>query len=169
MYLNPGLRASDALGFITLAGSCLGGGTVVNYTTSFRLPTAVREEWARRTGLPFFEQEEFTRSLDAVCERLGVNRTHDRPGLRDELMRRGLQANRWHVHAMPRNVDGCTQDEVCGYCGFGCVRGAKRSTIKTYLQDAFDHGARLVVNCSAERVLIENGRAVGIQARTREG
>ena len=29
-----------------VAGSCLGGGTVINYTTSFPTPEHIREEWA---------------------------------------------------------------------------------------------------------------------------
>src|SRR5256886_7596566 len=36
--------------------------------------------------------------------------------------------------------------------------------MKTYLQDAYDHGARIIVHCSAEKVLIENGKAVGVKA-----
>jgi choline dehydrogenase-like flavoprotein len=36
--------------------------------------------------------------------------------------------------------------------------------MKTYLQDAYDHGARIIVRCSADKVLIENGRAVGVKA-----
>ncbi|HEX2496598.1 MAG TPA: GMC family oxidoreductase N-terminal domain-containing protein, partial [Gaiellaceae bacterium] len=36
-----------------VAGACLGGGTVVNYTTSFRTPDEVREEWAGH-GVPAF-------------------------------------------------------------------------------------------------------------------
>jgi len=48
-----------------LAGSCLGGGTVVNYTTSFRTPEDVREEWAAH-GVPAFTDAEYTSSLDAV-------------------------------------------------------------------------------------------------------
>jgi choline dehydrogenase-like flavoprotein len=169
LYLGGGLVTSRDQGVIVLAGSCLGGGTVVNYTTSFRTPDSVRSEWARSSGLDFFVRDEFTRSIDAVCARLHVNQEHNRPRTRDELMARGLRACGWHVDRMPRDVDGCTQDEVCGYCGLGCVRAAKQSTLKTYLQDAVDRRARVVVNCSAERVLIENGKATGIAARTREG
>jgi choline dehydrogenase-like flavoprotein len=36
--------------------------------------------------------------------------------------------------------------------------------MKTYLQDAYDHGARIIVHGSAEKILIENGRAVGVLA-----
>jgi choline dehydrogenase-like flavoprotein len=169
MYLDGGLAATKDQGMAVLAGSCLGGGTVINYTTSFPTPDSVRSEWTRLTGLDFFVRNDFARSLDAVCARLHVNRQHNRPSTRDELMARGLAACGWHVGRMPRNVDGCTQDDVCGYCGLGCVHGAKRSMLKTYLQDAAERGARIVVNCAAERVLIEGGRAVGVVARTREG
>src|SRR6202011_2289152 len=40
-----------------LAGSCLGGGTVVNYTTSFRTPDDVRSEWASH-GAPAFTSDD---------------------------------------------------------------------------------------------------------------
>ncbi len=63
---------------------------------------------------------------------------------------------------IPRNAIGCEQR--CGACGFGCRYGAKQSTLKTYLQDAHDHRARIIVRCSADKVLIENGRAVGVKA-----
>ena len=56
-----------------LACSCLGGGTVVNYSTSFRTPDDVRSEWASH-GVPGFTSEDYTGSLDAVCERLGNTR-----------------------------------------------------------------------------------------------
>ena len=61
-----------------LAGSCLGGGTVVNYTTSFRTPDDVRAEWATQ-GVPAFTTEAYTARLDAVCDRLGVNQEYDDP------------------------------------------------------------------------------------------
>ena len=51
--------------------------------------------------------------------------------------------------------------------GFGDVTGAKLGTLKTYLQDAADAGARFVVNCRVERVLVENGRAAGVEGTYR--
>ncbi|MBV9279981.1 MAG: GMC family oxidoreductase, partial [Chloroflexi bacterium] len=169
LYLDGGLSASADQGVVIVAGSCLGGGTVVNYTTSFRTPDRVREEWARRSGLSFFTSPDFTRSLDAACERLHVNLDHNRPSSRDAIMARGLEACGWHVGRMPRDVRGCTQDDVCGYCGMGCVRGAKCSSLHALLPEAQGHGARMLVDTEAERVLMEGGRAVGILARTRAG
>ena len=91
-----------------LAGACLGGGTVVNYTTSFRTPDAIREDWADH-GVHRFREQAFSDSLDAVCERLGVNYEHSTPSSRDCAMRDGATALGWHVDAMPRNVRGCDQ------------------------------------------------------------
>ena len=103
-------------------------------------------------------------SLDAVCERLGVNTDHNRPSQRDEVLRRGLDSLGWHVDAMPRNVLGCEQGVVCGYCGYGCPLGAKQSTLRTWLEDAAGAGARIVVGVKARRVLVEGGTAVGVDA-----
>jgi long-chain-alcohol oxidase len=151
-----------------LAGACLGGGTVVNYSTSFRTPDEVREEWAGH-GVPAFTGEEYTRSLDAVVERLGVNLDHNKPSRRDEILRAGCDALGWHIDAMPRNVRGCDQGTECGYCGLGCRLGAKQSVTKTWLADAAGAGARLVVNTHAERVIVEAGAARGVEACTVNG
>jgi len=163
-YLDGGLRTTQDLGTLILAGACLGGGTVVNYTTSFRTPDDVRAEWSRLTGIPLFVGSEFTAALDAACARLGVNQEHNTASTRDSLMERGLRAKKWHVDAMPRDVRGCTQDDVCGYCGLGCVRGAKCSSLAACLTSAAAVGARICAGVAVQRVLIENGRAVGVLA-----
>jgi long-chain-alcohol oxidase len=151
-----------------LAGSCLGGGTVVNYSTSFRTPDAVCEEWAGH-GVHAFREREYGDSLDAVGERLGVNQEHSSPSSRDRAMRDGCMALGWHVDAIARNVRGCDQDEVCGYCPFGCRLGAKQSTVKTWLADAAGAGTRILVGTRAERVTVSGGAARGVEARTADG
>jgi GMC oxidoreductase len=40
----------------------------------------------------------------------------------------------------------------------------KLSTVKTYLQDAYDRGAVLVTRCWAERILVQRGHARGVEA-----
>jgi long-chain-alcohol oxidase len=165
LYDAGGLLATDDLGMIILQGSCLGGGTVVNYTTSFRTPDGVREQWATEHGVPHFAEPEFSASLDAVARRINVNVDECRPGGRDEVLIRGLDALDWDHGFLPRDTRGCPQDEGCGYCGFGCRRGAKQSTLVTYLQDAGERGARIVVDCDVRRVVLERQYAVGVEAR----
>ena len=164
LYLGKGRVTSSDQGMLILAGSCLGGGTVVNYTTSFPTPASVREEWSSEYGLKFFTGSEYEASLKSVMERIHVNVDHNRASGRDVLMRRGLERLGWHVDLMPRNVSGCRQDELCGRCGFGCPLAAKQSTLVTYLKDAYAAGARIVVHATAERLVIEGGRAVGVIA-----
>jgi long-chain-alcohol oxidase len=161
-------QASDDQSVGLLAGSCLGGGTVVNYSTSFRTPDDVRAEWAGH-GVPAFSTDEYTQSLDAVTERLGVNLEHNEPSGRDQRVRDGCLKLGWHIDAMPRNVRGCDQGKECGYCGLGCRLGAKQSVTKTWIADAAGQGARLVVKVRAERVIVEGGAARGVEARTLDG
>lgn len=167
LYDAGGLLATKDLGVIILQGSCLGGGTVVNYTTSFHTPDSVRESWAREHHLPHFTTPEFTGHLDAVARRIHVNTDHAKPSGRDRLLIQGLERRGWHHGLLPRDVNGCPQDDACGYCGYGCQRGAKRSTLVTYLQDATDHGATIVVEADVRRVIREGGRATGVEATVR--
>ena len=151
-----------------LAGACLGGGTVINYSTSFRTPDDVRAEWAAY-GVPAFVSEDYSASLDAVCERLGVNQEHNQPSTREQKLQEGCVKLGWHVDAMPRGVRNCAQGKECGYCGLGCRVGAKQSVVKTWLADANGAGTRLIVKTKVERVLIDSGAARGIVGQTVDG
>lgn len=164
MYLD-GLQTTTADGSVNIvAGSTLGGGTVVNYTTSFDTPAEVRAEWDEISGLRgVFSGEDFAASSRAVHGRLSVNQDHNHPSHRDGMMEKGLRELGWHVEAMPRNVDGCDSD-LCGYCTMGCRHAAKQSTMLTYLQHAFELGARMVVGADVERVKTVADVATGVEA-----
>ncbi|MGA2095572.1 MAG: GMC family oxidoreductase N-terminal domain-containing protein [Candidatus Acidiferrum sp.] len=168
LYLEGGFAATADQSVGLLAGECLGGGTVINYCTSFRTPDDVRAEWAA-AGVPWFTSEAYTRSLDAICARLSVNSEHNRVSAREQALQRGLGALGWHAAKMPRNVVGCEQGKICGYCGYGCSLGAKQSSAKTWLVDAQAKGARLVTETRAQRVRIEAGAATGVEARSPKG
>jgi len=168
MYLNGGGVATDSQSIGLLAGSCLGGGTLVNYTWCFRPPDFVRADWKERFGLDDWAGPDFDRSLDVVWERLSISPESSIPSERDHAMRKGLDSLGWHSEVMQRNCKGC-KEEVCRLCHYGCQIGAKQSTMNTWLQDAYDSGARILVHTSADRVLIEGGRARGVEARTLDG
>jgi choline dehydrogenase-like flavoprotein len=168
LYLNGGGMASASGSIGLLAAQGLGGTTLVNYTFSFRPPDKVRQEWAAEHGLAAVLTEDFDSSLDAVWERIGVNAEHSVPSRRDETVRAGLDKLGWDWEVMQRNVRGCTA-EVCRLCHYGCQLGAKQSTLKTWVQDAHDAGARILVETRAERVIVEGGAARGVEARTAAG
>jgi long-chain-alcohol oxidase len=162
----PTATADQSVGL--LAGSCLGGGTVVNYSTSFRTPDEVRQEWAS-LGVPAFTSDDYTASLDAVVERLGVSQEYNEPSTREQKLQEGCVELGWHVDAMPRGVRKCAQGKECGYCGLGCRVGAKQSVVKTWLADAHEKGTRLITNTKVSRILVEAGAARGVAAVTDQG
>ncbi|WP_019929316.1 GMC family oxidoreductase [Nocardia sp. BMG111209] len=168
--LYAGGPAATAEGQLALvAGSCLGGGTVVNWSTSLPTPDHVRAEWAG-VGAAQFATAEFGDALAAVSTRISV--TGDRSPLspRDGVLERGAQALGWTVDPLPRNVsDACDAGVECGRCGLGCRLGAKQSVTKTWLADAAAAGARLVVDANVRRIEVRGGRAEEVVATTSGG
>lgn len=51
----------------------------------------------------------------------------------------------------------------CGRCVFGCPAGVKWDS-RVYLRDAVGRGAELRTRCRVRRVVVRNGRAVGVEA-----
>jgi choline dehydrogenase-like flavoprotein len=162
LYLNGGGIATHDQSVGLIAGATLGGGTVVNYTTSFRTPDGVRAEWASH-GVDAFTGDDYSAALDGVCERIGVSSEESTPSARDALMHRGLTELGWHSDFMPRNTRGCKQDERCGYCGYGCPYGAKQSGLVTWLQDHREAGGRVLVDTHVERIVVAGGAARGVE------
>ena len=160
LYLDAGLTASEDLAVSILAGACVGGGTTVNWCTSLRLTPYVAEQWAAAMGCPEIAAELAT-SYAAVEERLGVTASNDH-NRNNAVIVDGARTLGWESRAIPRNADGCS--EGCGYCGFGCAYGRKRSTTQTYLSDALAAGAQLFADTPVERVRIVEGRVTGVVA-----
>jgi long-chain-alcohol oxidase len=156
LFLEGAATATEDQSLDFLAGSCLGGGATVNWTTALPPPADVLAEW-EAFGVDTARLEA---SVDAVCRRLGVNDEHSRASSRDAVMERGLNALGWHVAAQPRNVQGCEQGRVCGGCTFGCPLGAKCTPVSTWRS-----GIRIALNTPATRVVVERGAAVGVEAR----
>jgi len=167
LYLDSGLIMTRSGSMPILAGSCVGGGTTINYTTSFELPADTRAEWDHVSGLSLFTSPRFQESLDRVSRRLHVGTDWSTPAPRDQILERGCRALGWHVDVIPRNVTDCREGIECGFCGYGCRHDAKHSTVRAYLRDAVAGGTRLLANCEVERVLIERGRATGATATVR--
>ena len=165
LFLEEGLLSTRDLSISILAGSALGGGTAVNWQTSFRTPDDVRDEWAERSGCRFFAEESFTQSLDAVCARVHVGTAESVVNANNDVLRRGCAALGYNWSTIARNAHGCDLSQ-CGYCAHGCREGGKQSTTVTFLRDAVASGnAQVIANCRAERINIERGAVTSVSAR----
>ncbi len=163
LFIKRGTVSTRDLGVIMLAGGTLGGGTSVNWMTSLRAPEEVLEEWKQRSGLrECFTGSRLQDSFTAVEQRLSINTDNSQHNRQNQLLFDGATALGYHAEVVPRNTVGCGQR--CGFCTMGCRYGCSQSTLKTYLQDAYDHGARILVHCNAQKILLEHGRAAGVQA-----
>lgn len=165
LYWRGGPQATADLNVSLQAGSCLGGGTVINWTNSLRTTPWVREQWESEYGLEGLAGPEYERHLEAVWQRLGVNDRCSELNLPQQKMKAGAEKLGWSFAYATRNTDEERYAfDTAGFMGFGDQTGAKRSTAKTFLKDAADRGAVLVARCFAQRVLVEGGRAAGVEA-----
>jgi choline dehydrogenase-like flavoprotein len=147
-----------------LLGRGLGGTTLVNSGTCFRTPAHVLERWRRECGLeldgggltPYFERVERALSVAEVTPELA--------GANAAVARRGAERLGWSHGYLRRNARGCVGS---GVCAFGCPTSAKQHTGITYLPRAELAGATILTGADVQRIVVEGGRARGVQARLR--
>jgi len=160
VYLNHGLLTTWDGSITMLAGAAVGGGTLVNWMTCISAPDDVRAEWARVHGIDGIDGAAFDADVAAVERELGVAPSTVIPP-KDDVILRGAAALGWEAAPIRRNASDCGD---CGSCPFGCPRGAKQSTMRVHLAAAAAGGARIVDRARVSKVLIEGGRAVGVEA-----
>ena len=161
LYEKRGILTTDDVGIVVLAGSTLGGGSTVGWTTSLPTPEHVLREWETELGVSGASGPEWQASLEAVSKRLNVTTDYSDQNRQNSLLREGSEALGYSWRTIARSVDNC---DDCGYCGFGCRFGAKQSTLLTYLQDAHENGADIITNAYAERLMISEGKVAGVEA-----
>ncbi len=164
-YLDHGLLTTWDGSVTMLAGTGVGGGTLVNWMTCIAAPESVRAAWEAEHGLDGVTGASWDDDVEAIETQLGVTAsTHIPP--KDAIILRGARALGWEAEPTNRNADACGD---CGSCSFGCRRGTKRSGIRVHLADAAAAGARIVADAPVTRVIIEDGRAVGVEAQVTVG
>ena len=168
LYDARGTLSTQDGGIGLLAGSCLGGGTTVNWAGAFRPPAYILEEWAREHDAPQFTSDAFQASLDAVSAAMSVNTDYPRHNGQNQALRDGSARLGQATSLIARNEKGLLGTDAhfqgLGYSSLGDAHGIKQGTLNTYLLTAFEHGVRILPNTLAERVTSAAGRATGAEA-----
>jgi len=142
-------------------GKAVGGTTLINSGTCYRAPARIFSEWHKQFGLqisadimaPFYARVEEVLNV-------GVGEARHIGGV-GRVIARGCDALGYKHAPLRRNAPGCDGQ---GVCCFGCPTDAKRSTNVSYMPLGLKAGAHLFTGFSADRILTEGGRAVGIEA-----
>jgi choline dehydrogenase-like flavoprotein len=148
-------------------GRMVGGSTTINGGTCWRTPSWVLDDWCERLGTDAFSTASMAPHFERVERILEVGPTPLKyVGPIAGAMGRGCDSLGWSHAAVLRNAPDC---DGSGFCDFGCRREAKRSTQISYLPAAFERGAMLVTGATVRRVLLEGGKAVGVEAESKTG
>ena len=162
LYQEHGNRATDDLAIMILQGRNVGGGTTVNWTSSFRTPPATLRLWAERHGVGDLDAATLEPHFAAVEARLDVGAGNpDDVNANNRKLLDGAGKLGWHPELIRRSVKGCAR---LGYCGMGCPLDAKRTSRTTFLADAIAAGADVYSDCRVKLIETDRGRARAVVA-----
>jgi choline dehydrogenase-like flavoprotein len=143
------------------SGQLVGGSTAINTGTCWRTPEWVCDHWVKEWKIPGLSRKELDPYFDRVEAILGVAPTSEKVlGGITEVFRRGCERLGYHHFPLIRNAPDCDGQ---GVCDFGCPTDARRSTNISYIPLTIRSGAELLTETRATRVLLEGGKAVGIE------
>ncbi len=160
LYQESAARKTKDKAINVLQGRCVGGSTTVNWTSSFRTPTATLGWWRDHYGLATFTPEALIPWFEQVERRLSIGPWLAPPNENNDLLRRGAGKLGMPAPAIRRNVRGCLN---LGYCGMGCPVNAKQSMLVTTVPVALDAGATLCTRARATRLEIAGARVEGLE------
>jgi len=162
LYQDRGNRATADLSIAVLQGRAVGGGTVINWTTSFRTPEPVLKVWQDQYGAKT-SAEALRPHFEEVERRLNVTKVAlEDTNANNRTLYDGCKKLGWSVDTTSRNVKGCMRT---GYCGTGCPIDAKQSAALTYLPDAVAMGTTIYANTRAEKIEWAGSRAKAVVGR----
>jgi choline dehydrogenase-like flavoprotein len=163
LFQDAGGRTTVDGAITVLQGRGVGGSTVHNTNLCKRAPAAVLDGW----NLPGWRAAELAPHYELVERDLHVTPLVDADLNRNNaLLKRGVEKLGWKGGLLAHNRRGCVRS---GFCELGCAFDAKENALKVLVPEAEAAGARVIADCRAERVLVDGGRAVGVQARTADG
>jgi len=144
-----------------LQGRLVGGSTAINSGIIWRMPDDVREDWIASHGLDdLVDAREMARIYERIEDELEIGETGSHvSGGNSDRMAEAARALGLPGKAITRNARRC---QGRARCLQGCPHEARQSMDVSYIPRAIRDGARLHDMCRASKVIVENGRAVGV-------
>lgn len=138
------------------------GGTTVHYWgDSFRTPHDRLERWRTEHGLDWMTPGELDPHFEVIEKELGIHIAGENLfNENNRLVRQGCEALGVDGHAVPTARVDCIS---CGWTQFGCAYNRKTSQLITTIPRISKTGGRIYSDALVERIVVENGRASGVE------
>ena len=162
LYQESAARKTQDKAINVLQGRCVGGGTTVNWTSSFRTPAATLAHWQRTHRVSGFTDADLAPWFERMESRLSISHWQMPPNENNAALARGAARIGIASAMIRRNVRGCAN---LGYCGVGCPLDAKQSMLVTTLPEALDRGATLLTRARAVRYVMAGDRVASLECR----
>jgi choline dehydrogenase-like flavoprotein len=161
-YETYALQQTRGYKVLLLAGSGVGGGTSINWTTSLRTPDNILSEWDSLTGQNnYFNSSNFKSSVDFICQQLNVSEANNRIPQKEIKLAEGLSQNHISYKIIPRNTsnDQCLES---GFSTFGHSDESINSSYKIWFPEDKFKSQNVYSNTSIKHLTISNNRATHI-------
>src|SRR5688572_19206562 len=160
LYQESAARKTADKSINILQGRCVGGGTTVNWTSSFRTPETTLAQWARVHKLHGFSSSELRPWFERMEARLSIAPWPVPPNQNNAALARGAAKLGIPSAMIRRNVRGCAN---LGYCGVGCPTNAKQSMLVTTIPATLERGGILLTRTRADRLGFFEGRVEALE------
>ena len=162
-YETHAMQQTRGYKVLLLAGSGIGGGTSINWTTSLRTPDKILSEWDTLTGqVNYFNSDEFKSSLDYVSNNLNINEANNRIPQKELKLAEGLKLNNIGYKIIPRNTRSSDFTET-GFSTFGHNDESINSSYRTWFSSEKFVTENIFSNTKIQSLVILNGRATHIK------
>ena len=145
------------VGVELLQTSCIGG------TTTVTAGNAVRtcQDYLKNMGVDL--EEDFKQ----IEDEMGVSTLPDTHfGMGTKIIMDSAESLGFNTQKMPKFIDS-KACKPCGKCAFGCPKDSKW-TSNEYVNDALDHGAKVIDNTEITELITVDGEIKGVKSKDKE-
>jgi len=160
LYQESAVRTTKDKSIKILQGKTVGGGTTINWTTSFRTPQLTLDYWNKHFSIQGASEQELLSWFEQIEKKLGISKWSVPPNTNNSLLAKGAKKLGIKTHSINRNVRGCFN---LGYCGLGCPTNAKQSMLVTAIPEALKNGAKLFTRTRAKKLIFSDGKAQSLE------
>ncbi len=167
LYMAKGQQFTKDMTISVLQGRCVGGSPVVNMCDCVSISEKLLKFWEKKFNVKGIDYKDVNNIVNQIYEELKVNKIREEDlNKNNQKLKGGTEKAGYRGETFYHNRHGCVG---CGYCLIGCAYDVKKNTLTVYVPEALKNGAELIFNCSAERLIIENGRVRGMIAKSARG